>query len=234
MFDYEWATVQHNINCRLARRRRGAGGDPAGALYALRRPRQDASPTRASRRSTTCPTSSPTRPCWVSSGSTRDRPLVVVRTPPAVSLYHRFENPLFSAVLERVAADEVQAVVLPRTRRAAHRAGCRGRLRGPRGRGRRAVAGRVRRPRHLGGRHDEPRGRRARHARLHDVRGPARRGRRAAAARGPAAAPGARGGPGRSRVRDAAGAARARAQRIRGSTRSCCVAARESRRRELP
>jgi uncharacterized protein len=39
----------------------------------------------------------------------------VVRTPPDVSLYHRFENDLFSQVLERLRADTVQAVVLPRT-----------------------------------------------------------------------------------------------------------------------
>jgi len=49
----------------------------------------------------------------------RDRPLVVVRTPPEVSLYHRFENDLFAAVLTRLreAAHEqgAQSVVLPRT-----------------------------------------------------------------------------------------------------------------------
>jgi uncharacterized protein len=48
-------------------------------------------------------------------GLDRERPLVVVRTPPEVSLYHRFENPLFRQVLERLAADEAQTVVLPRT-----------------------------------------------------------------------------------------------------------------------
>jgi uncharacterized protein len=41
------------------------------------------------------------------------RPIAVVRTPPAVSLYHRFENPLFADVLDRLR--DVQAVVLPRT-----------------------------------------------------------------------------------------------------------------------
>ena len=30
-FDYEWAKVQHNVNCRLARADRGAGRDPARA-----------------------------------------------------------------------------------------------------------------------------------------------------------------------------------------------------------
>jgi predicted glycosyltransferase len=46
-------------------------------------------------------------------GLDRDQPIAVVRTPPAVSLYHRFENPLFAAVLERLQGR--QAVVLPRT-----------------------------------------------------------------------------------------------------------------------
>jgi uncharacterized protein len=49
-------------------------------------------------------------------GLDRSRPLVVVRTPPEVSLYHRFENPLFRRVLERLAGEDAQAVVLPRTR----------------------------------------------------------------------------------------------------------------------
>jgi predicted glycosyltransferase len=41
-------------------------------------------------------------------------PIAVVRTPPAVSLYHRFEHSLFADVLDRL-RDEGQVVVLPRT-----------------------------------------------------------------------------------------------------------------------
>jgi predicted glycosyltransferase len=41
------------------------------------------------------------------------KPIAVVRTPPAVSLYHRFENDLFGQVLQRLRGS--QAVVLPRT-----------------------------------------------------------------------------------------------------------------------
>ena len=42
--------------------------------------------------------------------------IVVVRTPPEVSLYHRHGNPLFAEVIERLGHDRaVQAVVLPRT-----------------------------------------------------------------------------------------------------------------------
>ena len=44
------------------------------------------------------------------------RVLVVVRTPPEVSLYHRHGNPLFTELLERLGNDPAaQAVVLPRT-----------------------------------------------------------------------------------------------------------------------
>jgi hypothetical protein len=46
-------------------------------------------------------------------GLDRSQPLVVVRTPPDVSLYHRFENPLFTGVLQRL--EGTQTVVLPRT-----------------------------------------------------------------------------------------------------------------------
>ena len=49
---------------------------------------------------------------------------MVVRTPPAVSLYHRFENDLFGQVLQRLQG--TQTVVLPRTpepARGAHEAG---------------------------------------------------------------------------------------------------------------
>jgi predicted glycosyltransferase len=48
-------------------------------------------------------------------GLDRERPLVVVRPPPDVSLYHRFENPLFRDVLDRLAASAAQTVILPRT-----------------------------------------------------------------------------------------------------------------------
>jgi predicted glycosyltransferase len=46
-----------------------------------------------------------------------DRTLVVVRTPPDVSLYHRRSNPLFPQVLEHLGRQEdLDAVVLPRTK----------------------------------------------------------------------------------------------------------------------
>ena len=75
---------------------------PPERLAPLRRDGGEAArATRGSRRSTTWRTSSPTRRCSTSSGSTRRAPLAVVRTPPAVSLYHRFEHPLFGAAARR-------------------------------------------------------------------------------------------------------------------------------------
>ena len=47
-------------------------------------------------------------------GVTAGEPLAVVRTPPDVSLYHRFETPLFQQVLDRL-RPQAQVVVLPRT-----------------------------------------------------------------------------------------------------------------------
>ena len=97
-FDYEWATRAAHDQLPAGAGRRRARRDPArAARAATARRRRSCSATRASRRSTTWRTSSPTRRCSTSSGSTARAPLAVVRTPPAVSLYHRFENPLFGA-----------------------------------------------------------------------------------------------------------------------------------------
>ena len=111
-FDYEWAKVQHGINCRLARRVVVPDAIPPDRLdrYGARGKLQrypglkeeyylaDFEPD-------------PAVPAEL--GLDRARPIAVVRTPPAVSLYHRFENPLFAQVLDRLRG--AQTVVLPRT-----------------------------------------------------------------------------------------------------------------------
>jgi predicted glycosyltransferase len=117
MFDYEWATVQHNVNCRLARAVVVPDAIPSQRLdrYGARgklRPYPglkeeyyladfDADPAVLQELELV-----------------PARPIVVVRTPPDVSLYHRFESDLFAQVLEQLraaaASDGVQAVVLPR------------------------------------------------------------------------------------------------------------------------
>jgi hypothetical protein len=117
MFDYEWATVQHNVNCRLASavvvpdaippqrlERYGAKGK-VRAYEGLKEEYYLAD-------------FEPEERVLEELGLDRGRPIVVVRTPPEVSLYHRFENDLFARVLQRLceaaAADGVQPVVLPR------------------------------------------------------------------------------------------------------------------------
>jgi predicted glycosyltransferase len=113
-FDYEWATVQHNVNCRLARNVVVPDAIPPERLdrYGARRKLRR---YPGLKEEYYLADFEPDEAVLTELGLARDRPLAVVRTPPAVSLYHRFENPLFAAVLERVAADDVQAVVLPRT-----------------------------------------------------------------------------------------------------------------------
>ena len=117
---------------------------PSGCAATARR-RPSCAATRGSRRSTTWRTSSPTAAVLGELGSTPRAPLAVVRTPPAVSLYHRFEHPLFAQVLERLRGRAGRRAAAHA--RAARRAGARGRLRRARAGDRRAVAGRLRRPR---------------------------------------------------------------------------------------
>jgi uncharacterized protein len=116
-FDYEWATVQHNVNCRLARAVVVPEAIPPerleryGAAGKLRR-----YPGLKEEYYLADFESDPA--VLAELGLDSSRPIVVVRTPPAVSLYHRFENPLFAQVIERLRADaDAQAVVLPRTPR---------------------------------------------------------------------------------------------------------------------
>ena len=157
MFDYEWATVQHTVNCSLAQAvvvpdaippRACAGTGPATRSIL----------TPGSRRSITWPTSSPIPPCSAPSDSIPASRWSLVRTPPEVSLYHRFENDLFGAVLRRLQGHPGGGPP-PDARAASPVAGGR-RPDRPRAGGRRSIAHRLRRSRGLSRRHDEPRGRR--------------------------------------------------------------------------
>jgi uncharacterized protein len=116
MFDYEFATAQHNVGCRLARRvltpdsipperleRYGAGPDKLVQYPGLKEEYYlaDFEPNPA---------------VMDELGVDRERVTVVVRPPPDVSLYHRKSNKLFPAVLDRLGRDDnVHAIVLPRT-----------------------------------------------------------------------------------------------------------------------
>lgn len=112
-FDYEWATVQHTVNCRLARAVVVPAAIPPerldryGARGKLRR-------YEGLKEEYYLADFEPDPAVLEELGLDRRRPIAVVRTPPAVSLYHRFENPLFPRVLERL-REHAQTVVLPRT-----------------------------------------------------------------------------------------------------------------------
>jgi predicted glycosyltransferase len=118
MFDYEWASVQHHVNCRLARAvvvpdaippERLQSYGAAGKIRAYEGLKEeyylaDFIPDPAA---------------LAELALDPQHPIVVIRTPPEVSLYHRFANDLFADVLARArtsaASEGVQVVLLPRT-----------------------------------------------------------------------------------------------------------------------
>jgi predicted glycosyltransferase len=112
MFDYEWATVQHNVNCRLARAVVVPEAIPPERLYRYgARGKIRAYP--GLKEEYYLADFEPDTAVLDELGLDRDRPIALVRTPPEVSLYHRFENDLFKQVIERLRGG--QTVVLPRT-----------------------------------------------------------------------------------------------------------------------
>lgn len=117
MFDYEWATVQHNVNCRLARAVVVPEAIPTERLYRYGA-KGKIRAYEGLKEEYYLADFEPQEGVIGELGLDRARPIAVVRTPPEVSLYHRFENDLFARVLERlrVAAAEqgLQPVVLPR------------------------------------------------------------------------------------------------------------------------
>jgi uncharacterized protein len=113
-FDYEWAKVQHQVNCRLARAVVVPDVIPPERLF----PYGAKGKIRAYaglKEEYYLSDFEPDTAVLAELGLTADGPLVVVRTPPEVSLYHRFETPLFPRILQRLAQDGTQTVVLPRT-----------------------------------------------------------------------------------------------------------------------
>jgi len=113
-FDYEWATVQHNVNCRLAADVVLPDAIPPERLYRYgARGKIRAYP--GLKEEYYLADFEPDEAILGRLGLDPAQPIAVVRTPPAVSLYHRFENDLFAAVLDRLAAGPAQSVVLPRT-----------------------------------------------------------------------------------------------------------------------
>lgn len=114
-FDYEWATVQHNVNCRLARAVVVPEAIPPerlhryGARGKLRR-------YPGLKEEYYLADFEPDAAVLDELALDRAQPIAVVRTPPDASLYHRHESSLFPRVIERL-RERAQTVVLPRTPR---------------------------------------------------------------------------------------------------------------------
>ena len=115
-FDYEWATVQHNIGCRLARRVMVPESIPAERLE-----RYGVGPGKlvqypGLKEEYYLADFTPEPSTLTALGADPERVIVIVRPPPDVSLYHRKSNPLFPQVLEFLGSDPgVHAIVVPRT-----------------------------------------------------------------------------------------------------------------------
>ena len=113
-FDYEWATAQHTVNCRLAKRVVVPDAIPPERLA-----RYGAGPRKLRqypglKEEYYLADFLPDVAVLAELGLDPAEPLAIVRTPPAVSLYHRFEHPVFAQLLERL-RERAQTVVLPRT-----------------------------------------------------------------------------------------------------------------------
>ena len=115
-FDYEFARVQHGFGCRAARRVVVPDAIPQDRLDGLGARTSKVRRYPGLKEEYYLHGFTPDRRVLDELGVGGEDVLVVVRTPPDVSLYHRDANPLFGDVLERLGRDPaVQAVVLPRT-----------------------------------------------------------------------------------------------------------------------
>jgi|SRR5581483_1609087 len=115
-FDYEFAWLQHQLGCRAATRVVVPDAIPQERLagYGARPPKLLQYPgLKEEYYLSDFEPDAGVLDAWeIDPGRT----LVVVRTPPDVSLYHRRSNPLFPQVLEFLGGHEgVHAIVLPRT-----------------------------------------------------------------------------------------------------------------------
>jgi predicted glycosyltransferase len=112
-FDYEWATVQHNVNCRLAQAVVVPDAIPPERLYRYGA-RHKLHRYPGLKEEYYLSDFDPDPTILTDLGLDQTRPIAIVRTPPEVSLYHRFENDLFTQVLENLTAT-AQVIALPRT-----------------------------------------------------------------------------------------------------------------------
>jgi uncharacterized protein len=112
-FDYEWARQQHWVNCHLARVVMVPQVIPPERLYPYGATDDKLRRYEGLKEEYYLADFEPDRAVLGELGLDDAEPIVVVRTPPEVSLYHRFENDVFARLLDRLRG--IQTVVLPRT-----------------------------------------------------------------------------------------------------------------------
>jgi predicted glycosyltransferase len=115
-FDYEFATLQHQLGCRAATKVVVPEAIPPERLrrYGARPPKLVQYP--GLKEEYYLSDFEPDRSLLDRFGVDGAKILVVLRPPPDVSLYHRQSNPLFPMTLEHLGRlDDVHAFVLPRT-----------------------------------------------------------------------------------------------------------------------
>ena len=115
-FDYEFATLQHQLGCRAATRVVVPAAIPPERLrpYGVRPPKLLQYP--GLKEEYYLADFEPDRTLLDRFAVDPRRVLVVLRPPPDVSLYHRHSNPLFPQTLDHLGrAEHVHAFVLPRT-----------------------------------------------------------------------------------------------------------------------
>jgi predicted glycosyltransferase len=116
-FDYEWATLQHNVGCRLARCVLVPEAIPLERLSRYGVTAQRLRHYPGIKEEYYLHDFQPDAGLLARLGVDERRTVVVVRPPPDVSLYHRRSNPLYVQFLQHIGHDEgVQAIVIPRTR----------------------------------------------------------------------------------------------------------------------
>ena len=116
MFDYEFATWQHNVGCRLSRRVMTPDSIPPARLRRYGVDNGKLAQYPGLKEEYYLADFEPDPRVLDELGIDRRKILVILRPPPDVSLYHRKSNPLFPQVVQLLGTHEdVSAVVLPRT-----------------------------------------------------------------------------------------------------------------------
>jgi predicted glycosyltransferase len=111
-FDYEFAWLQHQLGCRAATKVVVPDSIPIDRLAKYGAVPPKLLTYEGLKEEYYLAGFEPDPAVLGELGLDTSKPLAVVRTPPAVSLYHRFEAPLFGQVLDRLRGQQV--VVLPR------------------------------------------------------------------------------------------------------------------------